>query len=91
MAQIIPIRDLIKLNEISEMCNQTSEPVFVTKNGHDELVIMSIKAYNENLALFEVLENIQEAEEELENGAELLDGREALTALRKKYAKRICV
>ena len=87
MAQIIPIRDLRKTSEISEMCNQTSQPVFVTKNGYGDLVVMSMKAYNEKLAVLDVLENVQEAENEIKRGAKLLDGREALAALKTKYAK----
>jgi len=87
MNQIIPIRDLRKTSEISEMCNQTSNPIFVTKNGYGDLVIMSLKAYNEKMAMLGVLENVQEAEDELERGAELLDGRQALLSLKKKYAK----
>ena len=89
MAHIIPIKDLRKTNEISDMCNQTSEPVFVTKNGYGDLVIMSMKAYNEKLAILDVLNNVSEAEDEIEGGAELLDGREAFTAIKKKYAKQI--
>jgi len=89
MAQIIPIRDLRKTSEISEMCSQTSEPVFVTKNGYGDLVIMSMKAYNEKLAILDVLNNVREAEDEIEGGAELLDGREAFKTIKKKYASQI--
>ena len=33
MPQIIPIRDLRDTTKLSEMCNATNEPIFVTKNG----------------------------------------------------------
>ncbi len=87
MAMIIPIRDLRKTSEISEICNKTSEPVFVTKNGYGDLVIMSMKAYNEKMAVLDILHNVQEAEDEIAGGAKLLDGREAVASLKKKYAE----
>ena len=34
MSQIIPIRDLKKTSEPSEMCRKVKEPVFITKNGY---------------------------------------------------------
>ncbi len=40
MPRIIPITDLRKTNEISEMCHQSKEPVFITKNGYGDLVAL---------------------------------------------------
>ena len=34
-----------KYNEISELCHEYSEPVFITKNGVGDLAVMSIEAY----------------------------------------------
>lgn len=48
MTKIIPIKDLRDTNKISSMCNKVNEPIFVTKNGYNDLVIMSDKCY-ENL------------------------------------------
>ena len=45
MNKIIPITDLRKTNEISSLCNKEDQPVFVTKNGYSDLVIMSSKVY----------------------------------------------
>ena len=44
MPEIIPIRDLKNTNAISERCHETQEPIFVTKSGYGDMVIMSIKA-----------------------------------------------
>ena len=49
MPQIIPIKDLKKTSEISEMCHTTNEPVFITKNGYGDMVIMSMEAYEETM------------------------------------------
>ena len=45
MPHIVPIRDLRNTNEISQLCHAKDEPIFVTKNGYGDLVVMSIKTY----------------------------------------------
>jgi prevent-host-death family protein len=46
MPTIRPSADLRnKYNEISELCHEYSEPVFITKNGTGDLAVMSIEAY----------------------------------------------
>ena len=47
MPQIRPITDLRNTNEISEICHARPEPVFITKNGYGDLVIMSIETYEQ--------------------------------------------
>ena len=43
MPQIIPIRDLKKTSELSQMCKNATEPIFITKNGYGDMVIMSME------------------------------------------------
>ena len=33
-------------NEIANMCRETSEPIFLTKNGEGDLLVMDIETYN---------------------------------------------
>ena len=47
MPKIIPITDLRNTTKISELCHEKNEPVFITKNGYSDLVIMSAEAYEE--------------------------------------------
>lgn len=48
MALIRPCADLRnKYNEISQICHKTKEPVFITKNGTNDLVVLSDEAYEE--------------------------------------------
>jgi prevent-host-death family protein len=48
MAKILPSSDLRnKYNEISSFCNTYNEPVFITKNGTGDLVLLSNTAYEE--------------------------------------------
>ena len=41
MPLIMPIRDLRKTSEISELAHTKQEPIFITKNGYSDLVVMS--------------------------------------------------
>ena len=45
--QIRPITDLRNTTEISDICHAKREPIFITKNGYGDLVVMSIEAYEE--------------------------------------------
>ena len=48
MAKILPSSDLRnKYGEISKFCNTYNEPVFITKNGTGDLVLLSNAAYEE--------------------------------------------
>ncbi|MCD8209905.1 MAG: NAD(+) synthase [Coprobacillus sp.] len=49
MAKIIPIKDLRDTNKISEECHSSDEPLFVTKNGYADLVVLSNNLYEELL------------------------------------------
>ncbi len=84
MPRIIPIRDLKDTAAISQMCSESTEPVYITKNGYGDMVIMSMKAYEEKMSLLDVYAKLAEAEEELQDG-KTVDARTALKGLRAKY------
>ena len=86
MPQIIPIRDLRDTTKLSEMCNASNEPIFVTKNGYGDMVVMSMVAYEQRLAQVEMYTKIMEGKAQADRG-ELLDGPETLARLRAKYGK----
>ena len=46
MPLIMPIRDLRKTNEISEIAHKEQQPIFITKNGYSDLVVMSSELYD---------------------------------------------
>ena len=73
MPRIIPIRDLKNTSELSCMVKESSEPVYVTKNGYGEMVIMSMEAYEENAEKLRALEDYVRKEEicNFENKAEM--------------------
>lgn len=50
-------------NIIANLCKKTGEPVFLTKNGRGDLVVMDIKVFNERERQMEIREKLVEAEE----------------------------
>lgn len=58
-------------NEISELCKKTKEPVFLTKNGEGDLVVMDIETYNQREKMLKLREELIAAEEECLHGGKL--------------------
>lgn len=85
MPQIRPITDLRKTTEISEICHAKREPIFITKNGYGDLVVMSVETYEEMIETARMDAAISEAEKEFAEEGTLLDARETLSGLRRKY------
>jgi len=50
-------------NEISELCKRTGEPVYLTKNGEGDLVVMDIEAFSRRESMLRLRENLISAEE----------------------------
>ena len=85
MPQIRPITDLRNTAEISDICHASREPLFITKNGYGDLVVMSIEAYDDLIGTARTDAAIREAEKEFEADGVLFDARTALPALRRKH------
>lgn len=51
-------------NEIAEMCRKTEEPVFLTKNGEGDLVVMDIDTYNKREKMLKLREELLSVEED---------------------------
>ena len=88
MPQIRPITDLRNTTEISDICHAKREPVFITKNGYGDMVIMSMQTYEEQLARLDMYTKIAEGKAQADNG-QLLDGPSTMKKLRKKYAEKV--
>ena len=82
MPQIIPIRDLKKTSELSELCRSAKEPVFITKNGYGDMVIMSMETYERTMFTNDVYRKLEQGEHSIENG-DILDAFNALREARK--------
>jgi len=86
MPNIIPIRDMRNTARISEMCHASDEPIFVTKNGYGDMVIMSISTYENYMARMKIHDKIMEGAKQAEEGR-LIDGKTAMENLRAKYVR----
>ena len=85
MPKIIPIRDLRKTSEISELAHNIQEPIFITKNGYSDLVVMSAELYERFAQTNRVDQAIYEAETEVADGAAPISVNEAKTMPDRKY------
>lgn len=84
MPKIIPIKDLKNTTKISEMCHETDEPVFVTKNGYGDMVFMSIEVYESSMKMQQIYRDLEISEQQAAEG-KIKDARLSLAQLREKY------
>jgi len=85
MPTIMPIRDLRNTSEISELAHKQQEPIFITKNGYSDLVVMSAELYERFAQINKIDQAIYDAEIEVEEGAEPISLNDAMERLNKKY------
>lgn len=85
MPHIIPIKDLRNTSEVSKMCHDKREPIFVTKQGYGDLVVMSMETYNQLVGIVDIDAAITAAEAELASGAKPIEAKTALDELRRKH------
>lgn len=84
MKKIRPVSDLRNnFSEISKMVHETAEPVFLTKNGFGDMVVLSMEAY-ENLQFnSEVYFKLHEAEQEAELTDKRFSSKDVLKAMKE--------
>ncbi len=56
-------------NDISELCKTTKEPVYLTKNGEGDLVVMDIESFSRREKMLKLREELLAVEEERLRGA----------------------
>lgn len=72
-------------NAISNFCNETDSPVFVTKNGRGDLAVMSIRAYEQLVSKKELYVLLDKSEEDLVAGR-TKPFKEAMSNLREELS-----
>lgn len=87
MIEIRPIKDLRDTTEISRLCQESKEPIYITKNGYGHLVVMSMETYKDKLAKADLYEKLAEAENQINNGEKLLDAEAVFESLKDRYGK----
>ncbi|MEY8388718.1 type II toxin-antitoxin system Phd/YefM family antitoxin [Oscillospiraceae bacterium 38-13] len=85
MPSIRPISDLRNnANEISDFCRQTREPVYITRNGTGDMVVVSIEEYERQQALIDLYGKLAVAEQEITSGAEGEDFQTVARQMRER-------
>ncbi len=83
MPNIRPVSDLRNnFKQISEVCHEEGEPVFLTKNGRGDMVIMSIEQYEKQQALLELYKKLSKAEKESESDVSKITHEKLMTEMR---------
>ena len=85
MPLIMPIKELRNTTEISNIAHKEQEPIFITKNGYSDLVIMSSDWYDKFARINRIDQAIYESEQEMANGAEVIDAEIVFAELEKKH------
>lgn len=90
MPNIRPVSDLRNnFAEISKIVHETAEPVFLTKNGYGDMVVMSIEAYERKLFAVEIYLKLKEAELDAKTSGERYSHQEVFSDLRAGLADKV--
>jgi len=85
MPNIRPISDLRNhADEISRLCHEQGEPVFITKNGKGDLVVMSQATYEQQQARLELYDKLEAANADAGRGDKGVSHKEMMRALRRR-------
>lgn len=84
MPQIIPIKELKDTTKISELCHASSEPIYITKNGYGDMVVMSMETYEATIRRDQIYKELEISERQVAEG-KTRPAKEALAGLRVKY------
>jgi len=86
MPVIKPISDLRnKANEISELAHKLNEPIFITKNGEGDMVVMSMAQYGQLQLKLELFSKLAVAQGQKASG----DKGRTLNQVMKDLRKRL--
>lgn len=90
MPHIRPVSDLRNnFSEISRVVHETAEPVFLTKNGYGDMVVMSIEAYERKLFESEIYFKLKEAELEAKSTDKRYSHEEVFSDLRGRLGDNV--
>jgi len=90
MPQIRPVSDLRNnFAEISRVVHETSEPVFLTKNGYGDMVVMSFEAYEKLQFGSEVYFKLKEAELQAKQTNQRFSHKEVFDSLRQTLQEKV--
>lgn len=84
LPKILPVNELKNTANIMKTCRESTVPIIITKNGYGEAVMMSVKLYEEMFAKMQAAALINDGLDEIEKGADSVDGKDFFDSMRSK-------
>ena len=75
-------------NEIADLCKATGDPVYLTKNGEGDLVVMDIDSFDQRIKRLELREKLLEVAEQRIQGVQGIPAKEISSKLRKRIQEK---
>ncbi len=89
MPLIKPISDLRnKANEVSDLAHSSNEPIYITKNGEGDMVVMSLAHYAQLQKRIELFGKLAVAQNQLAAGDKGRPLRQVMADLKKRLHER---
>ena len=89
MPIIRPITDLRNhSNEISELCKRQNEPIFITKNGRGEFVVMSQDHFDRIQTRLDLYDKLGAAQAQVAAGVKRVSHRTVMAGLRRRIREK---
>lgn len=90
MPNIRPVSDLRNnFADISRFVHETNEPVFLTKNGYGDMVVMSMETFEKMMLESEIYLKLKEAELEAKSTDKRFSHEEVFNQLRSKLTHKV--
>lgn len=87
LPKVLPVNELKNTANIMKICQESERPIVITRNGYGEAVMMSIKVYEELVVKMKTAALINESLEEIDNGAEMISGKDYFKNLKKRHGR----
>ena len=75
-------------NEVAELCRSEREPVFITKNGYEDLVLIRAQDYERGIARLELYDKLAAAQRQIDTGMPVVAHNELFQELRERLNAR---
>ncbi len=93
MLRAMPTSEFVKqIEELSELCRHGDDPIILTRQGHGDLVVMGIQAYNKLITELRLIHEIAEANARLVENEALTDEdliNQAMQAARERVQSNL--
>ena len=83
MPKIMPITDLRDTTGVSNMCHSLNEPIYITKNGYGDMVIMSMDTFDKMTEALKIDNAIMSTEKQFAEDRKAANAQEVFSILRR--------